>query len=178
MAEGMPCYESHLHLGLLAVSSAEFAHDAAYKDLGVSKQHQGVIEIVERVIDAREARIHAALDDHHGVGFVNVEDWHPVDGAGSIGAGGRVGDVVGANHQSDVGLGEVTIDLIHLNQAVVGNIGFGEQHIHVARHASGNGVNGEAHVHTALAQSIVEFADFVLSLSHSHAVSRNHDDAV
>src|SRR6266446_9949115 len=173
MAEGMPCYESHLHLGLLAVSSAEFAHDAAYKDLGVSKQHQGVIEIVERVIDAREARIHAPLDDHHGVGFVNVEDRHSVDGAGSIGAGGGVSNVVGANHEGNVGLRKVAVDLFHLNQAVVGNIGFGQQHIHVARHASGNGVNGETHVHAVLAQSIVEFADFVLSLGHGHAVSGN-----
>src|SRR5467141_4683605 len=112
------------------------------------------------------------------MGFVDVEDRHPVDGAGSIRAGGRVGDVVGANHQGDVGLREVTIDLIHLDQAVVGNIGFGEQHIHVARHASGNGVNGETHVHAALAQSIVEFADFVLSLGHGHAVSGNYDDPV
>src|SRR5208283_371809 len=92
---------------LLAVSSAELAHDAADKCLGISKQHQGVIEIVERVINTREARIHAALDDHHGMGLVDVKDWHPVDGAGSIGAGGRVSNVVGANHQCNIGLREV-----------------------------------------------------------------------
>src|ERR1019366_5514749 len=105
--------------------------DAADKCLGVAKQHQGVIEIVERVIDARKARIHAALDDHYGMGFVHVEDRHPVDWARSIGAGGRVGNVVGANDQGDIGLRKVAVDFVHLNQTVIGNIGFGQQDIHV-----------------------------------------------
>src|SRR5260370_23953052 len=110
--------------------------------------------------------------------FVHVENRHSVDGAGRVGAGGRVGNVVGANHQSDIGLGEIAVDLIHLDQAVVGNVGFGQQNVHVAGHASGNGMNGKAHVHAALAQAVVKFAHFVLGLGHSHAVSGNDNDPV
>ena len=91
---------------VLAVPSAQFPHDAADKCLGVAEQHQVVIEIVERVIDAREARIHAALDDHHGMGLVHIQNRHPVDGTGSIGASRRIGDVVGADHQGNIGLRE------------------------------------------------------------------------
>src|ERR1035441_5021594 len=134
------------NIRLLAVSSAEFAHDAADKCLGVAKQHQGVVEIVKRVINACETGIHTALDDHHRMGLIHVEDRHPVDGAGSIGASGGVGDIIGANYQRDVSLREVAIDLVHLNQAVVGNICFGEQDVHVTGHASGNRMNGKAHV--------------------------------
>ena len=83
-----------------------------------------------------------------------------------------------ANHQRDVGLRKLPVDVVHLDQAVVGNIGFGQQHVHVARHAAGHGMDGEAHVHAALAQRVKKFPYLVLRLGHRHAVAWNDDDRV
>src|SRR5437667_5602739 len=75
----------------------ELADDVSYKGPGVSKEHQGPVEVVEFVIDAREAGTHAAFDDHDGPGLVDVEDGHAVDRAARVGARCRVGQDVGAD---------------------------------------------------------------------------------
>src|ERR1700735_2342085 len=100
-------------LAAVTAAAGEFADDVADEIFGVAEEHQGFVEIVERVVDAGETSGHAALDDHHGARFVDVEDGHAVDGACGIGARGGIGDVVGADDKSDVGLCEVTVDLIH-----------------------------------------------------------------
>src|SRR6185437_8422046 len=89
---------------------------------------------------------------------------------------GGIGDVVRADDERYVGLGHVSVDVFHFNEAVVGDVGFGEKHVHVAGHASGNGVNGEADVYALLGEAIVKFADFVLRLGDGHAVAGNDDD--
>jgi len=33
----------------------EFANDAAYESLGITEQHERIVEIVKRIIDTREA---------------------------------------------------------------------------------------------------------------------------
>src|SRR5208283_1076836 len=160
------------------VPSAQFAHDGAHKLLGVAKKHEGVVEVIERVIDASEAGIHAALDDHDGVGFVHVEDGHAEDRAGLIGAGGGIGHVVGTDDERDVGLREVAVDFLHFDEAVVGNVGFGEQHVHVAGHASGDRMDSEPDLDAFLGERVVEFAHFVLRLRHGHAVAGDDDHFV
>src|SRR6266849_4847487 len=130
------------------------------------------------MFDACEACGHAALDDHYGAGFVYVEDRHAEDGAAGIGASGGIGDIVGADDQSDIGLRHVAVDGVHIEQLVVGDVGFGEQHVHVAGHASGDGVDAEADIDAAFRERVVQFAHFVLSLRDSHAVAGNHDDFV
>ena len=47
--------------------------------------------------------------------------------------GGRVHDVVRAEDDHHVGFREVRIDLVHFQDDVVGNLGFGKKHVHVAR---------------------------------------------
>ncbi len=91
----------------------------------VAEEHQSVGEVIQRVIDSGETWAHAALDDHDGLSFVDVEDGHAEDGAGLISAGGGVGDVVGADDQGDIGLGEVAVDFVHFDEAVVGDVRFG-----------------------------------------------------
>src|SRR5271166_1674292 len=49
-----------------AAIARQLLHDVSYELLGVAEEHQGVVEVVERVVDAGEAWAHAALDDHHG----------------------------------------------------------------------------------------------------------------
>ena len=53
-----------------------------------------------------------------------------------IGARGGIGHVVGADDQGDVGLREVAVDLVHFDQAVVGDVGLGEEDVHVTGHAA------------------------------------------
>jgi hypothetical protein len=38
------------------------------------------------------------------------------------------------------------VDVVHLAQLVVGNVGLGQQHVHVAGHAAGDRVHAEIHV--------------------------------
>src|SRR5260370_27233629 len=100
--------EGYVHLWLVvAVAAGEFADDVAYEVFGVAEEHQGLVEVVQRVVDAGEACGHAALDDHDGAGFVDVEDGHAVDGAAGVGARGGGGDIVGADDQRHVGFRHV-----------------------------------------------------------------------
>src|SRR6266436_4831305 len=166
-------------LGLVvAVAAGEFADDVAYEILGVAEEHQRVVQVIQRVVDAGEAGGHAALDDHDGARFVDVQDGHAEDGAGGVGAGGGIGDIVGADDQRDVGLRHVAVDGVHVEELVVGDVGFGEQHVHVAGHASGDGVNAEGDVDAALGERVEKFAHFVLRLRNGHAVARNDDHFV
>jgi hypothetical protein len=158
-------------LRMTKLVSAELAHDGADELFGVAEEHQGVIEVVEGIVDAGETWAHAALDHHHGVGFVDIEDGHAVDGAGGVRSGGGVGDVIGADHKGNVGLGEVAVDLIHFDEAVVGDVGFGEEDVHVAGHASGDGMDGKTNFDALFGEDVVEFANLVLRLGHGHAVA-------
>ena len=74
--------------------------------LGVAEQHHRAVLVEQRVVDAGIAGAERALDEQAGLGLVDVEDRHAVDRRGLVVAGGRVGDVVGADDIGDVGLGE------------------------------------------------------------------------
>ena len=52
--------------------------------------------------------------------------------------------------QRDVHLRHVGIDLVHFDELRVGNLGLGEQHVHVTRHAAGDGMDGELDCDAAL----------------------------
>src|SRR3984885_1017012 len=49
-----------------SVSPAQLPDNPAHELLGIAKQHQRAVEIIERVIDPGEAGAHAAFDDHDG----------------------------------------------------------------------------------------------------------------
>ena len=95
-----------------------------------------------------------------------------------VGARGGIGYVVGADDQGYVGLREVAVDFVHVEEPIVRDVGFGEEHVHVAGHAAGNRVDGEFYVYAALAEGIEKFADFVLRLRDGHAVAGYDDDFV
>ena len=62
-------------------------------------------------------------------------------------------------------------------QLVVGDVGFGQQHVHMAGHAAGHGMDRELDFDAALGRACREFADLVLRLRDGHAVSGNDDHA-
>ena len=112
------------------------------------------------------------------MGFVHVEYGHAEDGARLIGARRGIGHIVGANDQGDIGLREIAVDLVHFDEAVVRNVGFGEQHVHVAGHASSDRMDGEAHLDSLLAERVIKLANLVLRLRDSHAIAGNDDHLV
>jgi len=81
-----------------------------------------------------------------------------------------------SDHERDVGLRHLGIDFIHLDQRRVGDVRFGEQHVHVSRHPAGHGMNREFDGDAAFGQRVVQLAHLVLRLRHRHAVSRDDDD--
>ena len=67
------------------------------------------------------------------------------------------------------------VDLVHVAQLVVGHVGLGQQHVHVARHAAGDRMDGELHFAAAAFDQLGQLAHLVLGLGHGHAVAGNHD---
>src|ERR1700761_4478977 len=122
-----------------AVSVRKLADDFAHKSFCLAKEHQGLIPVVERIIDSSEAWAHATLDHHDSLSLVHVDDGHAVDGAGLVGARGRIRNVVGADDQGDVGLREIGVHVIHIDKAIVWHVGLGKQDVHVAGHATSDG---------------------------------------
>jgi hypothetical protein len=75
------CFTITISNASALMSPAQLLHYRADKLLGVAEEHQRVIEIVERVVDACEARVHAALDDHYSVSLIDIENGHTEDWA-------------------------------------------------------------------------------------------------
>src|SRR6185437_7552527 len=109
------------------------------------------------------------------LGLVDVEDGHAGDrGAGP--AGGGVGDVVGADDESDVGPRELGVDLFHLLELRIGHVGLGQQDVHVAGHAAGDRMNGVADVDAPGLEQLGQPGDLVLGLGGGEAVAGHDDD--
>src|ERR1700730_8652634 len=56
---------------------------------------------------------------------------------GSVLAAG-LGKLLAADNEGDIGRCEIADDLLQFKDLVIGNVGLGEQHVHVARHAPGD----------------------------------------
>ncbi len=97
--------------------------------------------------------------------------------AGVVGRRG-VDGVVGADDQDDGGVVEVVVDLVHLEHDVVGHLGLGEQHVHVAGQPAGDRVDAEPDVDAAGAQLAGQVGDAVLGLGDRHAVAGRDDHRV
>merc|ERR1712060_710108 len=67
-----------------------------------------------------------------------------------------LGDVVCTHHKADVNLRHVILHLIHLQNPLIGNTCFCEQHVHLTRHAPGDWMDGEARVDTLVHESICD----------------------
>src|SRR6185436_19588425 len=92
--------------------------------------------------------------------------------------GKRIDDVVGAEDEGNVGVAEVAVDVFHLEDLVVGDLGFREQHVHVAWYASRDGVNRVADVHALLDQLVRHLLGGVLRPSNGEYITGDDDDVV
>src|SRR5262245_33117203 len=142
--------------GLLMSATASEGFDKLADDgFGVAEKHIGAVAVVQLVLNAGKPGVHAAFDCKTGAGLVGVDDRHAVNWAGLVVAGGRIDDVVGADYQHDVGLRHIVVDVVHLDEFVVGDFRLGQQDVHVPRHASGNRMNGKTHIDALFGQEVV-----------------------
>jgi hypothetical protein len=82
-----------------------------------------------------------------------------------------IGHVIGADHIGDVGGGEVAIDLVELEDLLIGHVRFGQQHVHMARHAPGDRMDRIADPDPVPLQQVGHLFERVLRLRHGHAVA-------
>ena len=67
---------------------------------------------------------------------------------------------------------KVGLIAVHLEEQVVGDLGLGEQDVHVAGHAAGDGVDAEFDFLAVLDEQVGEVAHGVLGLGDGQADSR------
>src|SRR5258708_36929457 len=92
---GVSCRHSGVQtFGLVVIAAGEFADDVAYEILGVAEEHEGLVQVIEGIVDAGKTSGHAALDDYDGARFVDVQDGHAEDGAARVGTRGGIADAV------------------------------------------------------------------------------------
>merc|ERR1719391_264928 len=108
---------------------------------------------------------------------------HPEDGhAGNDTVGvvfcGGVDRVVGSDHQHQVGVVEVVVDLVHLKHNIVGDASLGQEHVELSGHTAGHRVDTESNVLALLPENVDNFSHRVLSLGHSQTVAGHNDDVL
>lgn len=81
------------------IQRLQFAHKLIRHLRPIAVQHPGVVRIEQRILDPREPRALAALDDDGVLAVDDVEDGHAVDRRGGVGLGDGVDHVVGADDQ-------------------------------------------------------------------------------
>ena len=101
----------------------------------------------------------------------DLELRHPVDRTASVAQGVGVDDIIRTDHEHDVGFFEVVVDILHFEHDFVGDVGFGQKHVHMSWHAPGDGVNSEEDLYAGVAKLACNLAHAVLGLGHRHAVS-------
>ncbi len=112
------------------------------------------------------------------LGLVGIEYGHAVDGRGFLGGCLRVHHVVGADDQGHVGILEVPIDVIELEDHVLGNARLGQQHVHLDGHAAGHRVYCEPHIDARCRQQLDDIIELGLRLGCRQAVAGDDDDTV
>src|SRR5947209_12925256 len=131
-------------------------HDVAQDLLRVPERHEGLLVVIELVLDAGKARIHGSLDRDHGLRLVGIDDRHTKNRAALVVARRGVDDVVGADDETDVGLRHIGIDVVHLDERLVRDLGLGEEHVHVPGHAPCHRMDRELDVDALPGQLFVQ----------------------
>src|SRR5207247_5304514 len=89
---------------------------------------------------------------------------------------GRVDHIVRTDYEGHVSGGELAIDLIHLLELFVGDVGFSQKNVHVAGHAAGDGMDGVLDLDAALLELVGELLQRMLSLGDGTSVAGDDDD--
>jgi len=90
---------------------------------------------------------------------------------------GRIYDVVRADDEHDVGLRELSVHLIHLEQLIVRHVRLGQQNVHVSGHAASDRVNCVFHIDATLLEIGRKLAHCVLRFGNGQSITGNDYDA-
>ena len=147
--------------------------------LGIAKlEIDTLVAAVERILHTSITGLQVVVADDHLGCLVHIQHGHAIDRRSLSLAGSRVQHVVGTNHHYGIGLAEVVVDLLHLEQFLVRHIGLSQQHVHVARHTTCHGMDGEAHAGTTVFEGLSQLLHLMLGLCQSHTVARYDDDVL
>ena len=109
---------------------------------------------------------------------LDIQNRHAVDGRRLVRLRRRVGDVVRADDEGDVGGFEFTVDFVQFKDFVIGHVGFRQQDVHVTRHPARDRVDGIGYFDAFGFQQVGHFAQGMLCLGDGHAVTGDDDDLV
>ena len=73
-------------------------------------------------------------------------------------------------------VGHLEVRLVHLLELVVGHVGLGQQHVHMAGHAARHRVDGVEDVDSTRFESLGQLTRRMLRLGHGEAVAGDDDD--
>ena len=107
--------------------------------------------------------------------LIDIEHRHAVDRCALSLTGGRIEDIIGSDHDHEVGVLKVVIDPLHLEEVIVRHIRLGEEDIHMARHTTGDGMDGKANFGAIAAKRVSELLHLMLRLRERHTIAGDDD---
>ena len=132
----------------------------------------------QRVFEAGETFALTTLQDDHRLRFVDIKNRHARNWTARIFTRVGIDDVVCADDDGNISGGELGIDLFEFVKRGIGNIRFGQQHVHMAGHASRNWMNSVFDSDAALLENIRQLTHSVLRLGCGQSITRHEDDFV
>ena len=103
----------------------DFSDELEERIASIAEEHERFGVEIELVVDTGEAWRHAPLENDDIGCLIDVEDRHAIERTGAIRPCGWIGDVIRSDDEGDIGVGEIRIDPIHLEELGVGDVGFG-----------------------------------------------------
>ena len=80
--------------------------------------------------------------------------WHSSDGTIRVSESSAIHGIVGSNHQSEVHIREIAINLIHLVNDIVRDPSLGQQNIQLSRHAASDWMDTKSDFLASLLQHL------------------------
>jgi hypothetical protein len=96
--------------------------------------------------------------------LVGVEDRRAKNGRTLFGTRRGVHHIIGADDECYVGRLEFLVDVVELEDEIIGNAGFSEQHVHLTWHTAGDRMDRELDGDPCCLQESYKLVEFLLSL--------------
>mmetsp|Transcript_42226 Transcript_42226/g.90699 ORF Transcript_42226/g.90699 Transcript_42226/m.90699 type:complete len:1064 (-) Transcript_42226:53-3244(-) len=143
--------------------------------LGISQKHLGVLLVEYRIVNVSISSSHCPLHENGLLCLPHLKHRHASNRAIFDFLCSAVRDVIGSNNDADIGILHIWIDLLHLQDPVVGNSGLCQEHIHLTRHSASDRMDSKAAFDTSCLQGRGQLGHRCLCSGNSHAIARDDD---
>jgi len=143
--------------------------------ISIAKQHLRILHEEHRIGYIGVSARHTPLHNDNLLALPRMQHRHTRNRTTRFQRDG-INGIICANNEGDICIREVVIDLIHLEDNVVGNGCFSEKDVALPWHAACDWVNGKAHIDAFPTQALNEVSECVLCFRHGHAVTDYDDD--